>query len=842
MTPQAPKLSPIARHVLRGGLTQVLFTGYDDSNSNNEGYENPKLPGCTESEEIDRPLSISSHLMQAYVMMRGPCQGEEHDSENPILDWMELCKDTQDNTKMDHRQNVMDHSCCADFDFEEENEEEEEEIEEGHDESEVPRGRISPCTFLAWAKGCKRWAPVGKKVFTDEQSNMMTNLPNSNSVANARRLQNCVTRRRTPDRIDGRNGHSDSPSLLWIAEGIESNRLKNQAEFEDQYAHMDPQAAKKLRCLVQTGHPVSEAGVHPAGICEDYSRSEVDAVVENDIVHTAPGLTLQQVKMHLSSQYAVIAAAEAECATITAELREQNDRIRHLQMQKDAVRLAVWNIKNKRAEQAEAEAAAATSMSSSPSSSSSSSSSSLSEGSTGMKNGNGSRHNPGSVKDEERAVRIRAHFRGHLREVNYRHHRAVELVTQERRTKEFQDELIRELEHDIRNVCREVGKAGPEGVYRELCEWEGVDSSSSSSSPSLLSLYSAPSPKLKSEDAARDELQWLEKLHELHHEHEHEGVDEKEEDKAYYDRAEIAGSPAPPPLLLSHGIAAGPPWELDQGTSGDYAGFPDMPKLPTTFPPGDQPQRPLSRVERLQPENGLGQDNAPSPAAPDRGFVAHLEAMCSSYTAQGPHEHTNHMVSSLSYHQQHVGSGDQSRAETIRFTPQGNRQQGHRGYTHRQAPPIPSTHLADERWSRHRPQRWEDQQQRQRQHVHLDPSADDGAVAATESYLVPLFLEDPHYQQRREHAEIMRGRSPGSIGTNKGGRSRSRGNVPASSPSSTRPSHVRSRHRVLDGTVPLRELWLQQQQQQLLLQEDAAAAEEGQHVYYYEESDLDETF
>lgn len=39
-------------------------------------------------------------------------------------------------------------ACCADFEFEE---------NESDEEDHVSRGRISPCTFLAWSRGCTSW-------------------------------------------------------------------------------------------------------------------------------------------------------------------------------------------------------------------------------------------------------------------------------------------------------------------------------------------------------------------------------------------------------------------------------------------------------------------------------------------------------------------------------------------------------------------------------------------------------------------------------------------------------------------------------------------------------------
>lgn len=58
-------------------------------------------------------------------------------------------------------------ACCEDFVFEPE----EEDGEDG--DAYMPSGRISPCTFLAWSKGCRRWDKP--KVALDEVSIISSN-------------------------------------------------------------------------------------------------------------------------------------------------------------------------------------------------------------------------------------------------------------------------------------------------------------------------------------------------------------------------------------------------------------------------------------------------------------------------------------------------------------------------------------------------------------------------------------------------------------------------------------------------------------------------------------------
>lgn len=51
-------------------------------------------------------------------------------------------------------------ACCAEFEFESDDSDD--------DETSIPHGRISPCTFLAWSKGCQRWSGDNIKVPIDQ--------------------------------------------------------------------------------------------------------------------------------------------------------------------------------------------------------------------------------------------------------------------------------------------------------------------------------------------------------------------------------------------------------------------------------------------------------------------------------------------------------------------------------------------------------------------------------------------------------------------------------------------------------------------------------------------------
>jgi hypothetical protein len=136
---------------------------------------------------------------------------------------------------------------------------------------------------------------------------------------------------------------------------------------------------------------------------------------------------------HLVTQYTGIAAAKAEVEGLERDVREQTSKIRALQFQKEIVLLAVWNLKNKRLEEAQQQ------------------------------------HQHGAEdRDAQRRRRIQRHFRGHVSEVEYKHGQSLARLEGERARKERNGDAIRGLENDILQACLEVGKQNPEEVYAEL--------------------------------------------------------------------------------------------------------------------------------------------------------------------------------------------------------------------------------------------------------------------------------------------------------------------------------------------------------------------------------------
>ncbi|KAI0137255.1 hypothetical protein BJ170DRAFT_711352 [Xylariales sp. AK1849] len=460
MAPHNRQSSPISRHVLLGPNAHTL-------------------PGCSANEPADKPITISHDMMQAYVVMRGPSLGVEDGEEDPLFEWIQLREElgngngnkpsgerrkdiTRMLSQMDHvlqsdnpagdsprtavfelQRPPVEHihpptdmdlsihvlnACCADFDFQEDDESE----EEGY----VACGRISPCTFLAWTKDCKRWEVDELKASTPKFATRRR--PPTPTVGDTPPSQPEPDRwpAWTIDQSCNMYGMAlsphhlvpSSPSILYTAPGIDADRMAYRPGFEDQYSRMDPVAAKALRNLKQAGKPVSDTA-SPAGKNEYYGYSEVEEIVTKDVASLAEGLDTEHVQAHIGQQYAAIAAAEAESTNLATTLREQTTKIRDLQRQKEILICAVWNLKQKRAEET-------------------------------------------VEKKEKRHRRIQGHFREHVQDLDYKHGRSMSRLAKERGKHGHNEEMIRDLECDIFEACFEVGLICPEEVYQELVEGE----------------------------------------------------------------------------------------------------------------------------------------------------------------------------------------------------------------------------------------------------------------------------------------------------------------------------------------------------------------------------------
>ncbi|KAK7948201.1 uncharacterized protein PG986_009087 [Apiospora aurea] len=330
-------------------------------------------------------------------------------------------------------------ACCADFEFESDDSEDEESL--------VPHGRISPCTFLAWSKGCQLWSGDDIKVDIDQGWDVERQVDAETGCE----LSPCYA---VPT----------SPSLLYLPEGVDAVRAREPTAFEGRYSRMDPLAGKQLRKLMffyrpnapsDSGSGSGGSGSTPtasptaadAGV-EEYGHSEIEAILNSPSArHHAPypgiPVTPSQLDQHLGQAYAAIAANEAQGDGVTQLLRHQTTQIRCLQEEREHLSAAVCIVHNRRRRHQQEEEQRQIQQ---------------------QQNLSRKRRSP----EEKRQKQIRKHVAGHLNDVQFKFTRAVETLGHDRVRKEANEAAIARLETDIAELCREAGLGSPAEVYDEL--------------------------------------------------------------------------------------------------------------------------------------------------------------------------------------------------------------------------------------------------------------------------------------------------------------------------------------------------------------------------------------
>ncbi|KAK8094565.1 hypothetical protein PG997_001250 [Apiospora hydei] len=471
--------SPIARHILQG--TPM----FQNRETNCPDVSRKIIPGCSAAEHgKGGPLLISNTMLQAYNMMRGPAAKDSQ--EDPLFEWIHLREDISsrdDNNpaptrskrdifrmlhKVDetlshgnaagdspreavfeiNRPAQADHhipapprhdfsthlltACCADFEFESDDSDDEESL--------VPHGRISPCTFLAWSKGCQLWSGDNIKVDIDQGWDVERQVDEETGCE----LSPCYA---VPT----------SPSLLYLPEGVDAVRAREPTAFEGRYSRMDPLAGKQLRKLMffyrpnapsdsgSGSTPTASPTAADVGV-EEYGHSEIEAILNSPSArHHAPypgiPVTPSQLDQHLGQAYAAIAANEAQGDGVTQLLRHQTTQIRCLQEEREHLSAAVYIVQNRRRRQQQEE-----------------------EQRQIQQQNLSRKRSP----EEKRQKQIRKHLAGHLNDIQFKFTRAVETLGHDRVRKEANEAAIARLETDIAELCREAGLGSPAEVYDEL--------------------------------------------------------------------------------------------------------------------------------------------------------------------------------------------------------------------------------------------------------------------------------------------------------------------------------------------------------------------------------------
>ncbi|KAI1506499.1 hypothetical protein F5X99DRAFT_423135 [Biscogniauxia marginata] len=328
------------------------------------------LPGCSGGMPKEKQV-ISNAMMQAYVKMRGPCMGGDED---PLFEWIKLREDLPiRNPAPGHKKDVsrmldlidksleetnmggdsprdavfeierpqvehinvpedMDISihkltaCCADFEFEDDDEDDE--------EGDVAGGRISPCTFLAWSKGCAQWDDTAVKIPPDViDTTSQRQRPPTPEVPRTPKDHYPYYYNDYEAQSDEDDGEPltpvyqvpTSPSIIYTPPGVDPIDFQP-PEFQAQYTRMAPLAVWELR-RHQFGAPRQD--VQPAGEDERYTWAEIEAIAQEpqDFGATLGTFRGADLGPYAAAQWAAAAANEAAEARLHAETWDQRHRI-----------------------------------------------------------------------------------------------------------------------------------------------------------------------------------------------------------------------------------------------------------------------------------------------------------------------------------------------------------------------------------------------------------------------------------------------------------------------------------------------------------------------------------
>ncbi|KAK8107802.1 uncharacterized protein PG998_009815 [Apiospora kogelbergensis] len=485
--------------------------------SQSSGVTHNIIPGCSAVErDNDSPVIISNTMLQAYNSMRGPAAKDSQ--EDPLFEWIHLREDVRSRNgkptkarrskrdilnmlhKVDEtlsegnaagdspreavfeidRPVTADHhirappnhdfslhalaACCDKRGFDSDS-------EDSDEDSAVPHGRISPCTFLAWSKGCQRWSGDSIKEPIDaKQPRRRPPTPEvgdtSPSVPRPFRSAGWNIERQVDDSTGYELSPSyevpTSPSLLYVPEGVDFVRSQDPAAFEGRYSRMDPMAGKLLRRLLCYRCPKGPGGVDSTPIAsptttdaeiEKYGHSEVADILNSPSAQPPhgqkPGSITPQAYLdkHFNQAYAAIAAHEAQAEGLTNILRNQTAQIRELREVRERLSAAVGIVKSRRRQRKRLEEEEKLQQQKLYS----------------------------QTPEGKRRKQIHKHVAAHLEDVQFKFHRAENTLGIEQRRKKSNENTIANLEKHIADLCREAGLDNPAEVYHELMENDDLE-------------------------------------------------------------------------------------------------------------------------------------------------------------------------------------------------------------------------------------------------------------------------------------------------------------------------------------------------------------------------------
>lgn len=333
-----------------------------------DGTSQQYVSGGTRSELTgDAKLRFTNSMMQAYIAMRGPAMGEGSD---PLFEWIKS-RDTRPGNDqsalaqgekkdalsmlqmidkaIDSERMSSDTSRAAVFEIPKPPHQhitvqrpgnterpvvqekyfswsDDEDDEEGGG----PSGRISPGTFLAWARGSKRWDqghikdPQGLLANTGRIRPNIPTAPKNHLYPHY--MQYKIPQRDilTGEEISPEYSVPQIPSIIYTPPGAYPHFMPT--AFQERYNRMLPLVAQKHREFV---YGKIRANVAPAGTNERYTKSTVDKAVraKGFAIASLPGPQLQE---FLQSRYHAIGLQQGVIYHVNSGLGAQQKRIEEL--------------------------------------------------------------------------------------------------------------------------------------------------------------------------------------------------------------------------------------------------------------------------------------------------------------------------------------------------------------------------------------------------------------------------------------------------------------------------------------------------------------------------------
>ncbi|RYP35763.1 hypothetical protein DL768_010968 [Monosporascus sp. mg162] len=347
------------------------------------------LPACSRGHAKE---VISNSLMRVYVQMRGPSLGGIDD---PLFEWIRLREELAIlDPPPGHKKEVsrmlemidealnpenpagnsprdaafeiprpyIEHiEAPSDMDLEFHFEQEaaidafEAKYEPDSDDEEagIPSGRISPCTFLAWSRGCRRWDDGEIKVLPDEEETERRRPPTPEEPRPPKDRRPYWYYRDAIRQWDKYTGQEltpyylvpTNPSIIYTPPGIPVSELPPSAGFITKFSRMDPIAAREMRDHIYGKHPTYR---EPKTVSEAYTYSEVQEVAcqipGTDFGAQAPAT----LTAYLATQWRTVGEAKAAEASLQATARAQERRIGELEFELGALRRLVPQLLERR--------------------------------------------------------------------------------------------------------------------------------------------------------------------------------------------------------------------------------------------------------------------------------------------------------------------------------------------------------------------------------------------------------------------------------------------------------------------------------------------------------------